>query len=118
MIFVFGSNEAGLHDGGAAAFAMKHHGAVYGAGVGPYGNSFALPTMDSNFNVLPVWKINHYVTNFLTYSKYNPELNFMLTNIGCGIADYSPEQIAPLFRTITDNVFVSPDFGRIIYANL
>ncbi len=44
-VFVFGSNLAGMHAGGAARVAYERFGAVMGQGVGMQGQSYAIPTM-------------------------------------------------------------------------
>lgn len=107
-IFVFGSNLAGRHGKGAALEARKNWGARYGQGHGPQGRSYAIPTKDAKLNTLPFGKIKFYVTLFLGYAHQHPELTFKLTAIGCGLAGYAPEQIAPLFANAPPNV-VKPD---------
>lgn len=104
MIFVFGSNLAGRHGKGAALFARNNHGAIYGLGVGPQGNSYAIPTKDHYLKVLPLDRIKIHVDEFLDYARKNPELTFQLTAIGCGLAGYKREQIEPLFQGATENV--------------
>lgn len=98
MIFVFGSNYAGQHGGGAAREAFDNFGAEYGVGVGPTGRAYALPTMDENLQPYSLATIGHHVAEFLKYAAANPHLEFFVTAIGCGIAGYSPEQIAPMFK--------------------
>lgn len=110
MIFVFGSNLAGRHGKGAALYAKKYHGAIYGQGYGLQGNSFAIPTKDGNIKTLPLFHINHYVNMFLDFAKNNPELEFEVTNIGCGLAGYKPKDIAPMFRNHTNNCHFSDEF--------
>ena len=92
-IFVFGSNEAGRHGKGAALFAKKNHGAVYGQGWGLQGNSFAIPTKDGQLNVLPLDKIGAYVKAFLDFARSNPDMLFQLTPIGTGLSGYDKEDI-------------------------
>lgn len=96
-IFVFGSNLAGRHGKGAALFAKQHHGAVYGVGSGPTGNAYAIPTKDHTIKTLPLVIINYHVAKFLLYATNHPELNFEVTRIGCGLAGYTDDQIAPMF---------------------
>ena len=96
-IFVFGSNLAGRHGAGAALFALKNHGAVYGQGTGRQGNSYAIPTKDYRINTLPLETILGYVNEFLLYARNHPELDFQVTRIGCGLAGYSDAEIAPMF---------------------
>lgn len=92
-IFVFGSNLAGMHGGGAARIARLHFGAVMGQGVGLQGQSYAIPTMQGG-----VETIRPYVEEFLDFANRHPELHFLVTPIGCGIAGFEAEDIAPLFE--------------------
>jgi RNA polymerase sigma factor (sigma-70 family) len=92
-IFVFGSNLAGMHGGGAARTARLYFGAVLGNGDGPQGQSYAIPTMQGG-----VETIQPYVDKFVSYAKAHPEQTFLVTPIGCGIAGFTPDDIAPLFE--------------------
>lgn len=103
MIFVFGSNEAGIHGGGAAYFAMLHHGAIKGHGVGRQGNSYAIPTMSAEIEPLALEKISTYVLDFLVYARTHPDEEFQVTAVGCGIAGFTNEQMAPLFTDAPSN---------------
>ena len=96
-IFVFGSNEAGRHGKGAALTARSKYGARYGQGSGRQGNSYAIPTKDKHLNTLPIPYIKHYIEKFCWYAKNNPDLNFNVTRIGCGLAGYKESDIRPLF---------------------
>ena len=93
-IFVFGSNLAGMHGGGAAYIAFQKFGAVMGCGVGLRGQSYAIPTMQGG-----VETIKPYVDEFITFAKSRPDLFFYVTRIGCGIAGFRDKDIAPLFST-------------------
>jgi hypothetical protein len=108
MIFVFGSNEAGKHGAGAAKTARDHYGAILGIGVGRTGNSYAIPTKDANLNTLSIPKIEKYVREFILYAKTNPTLAFEVTKIGCGLAEYTEDDIKPLFENAPVNCFL-PD---------
>jgi hypothetical protein len=110
-IFVFGSNLAGMHGGGAAATAHRCFGAVWGKGVGLYGQSYAIPTMQGG-----VETIKPFVDEFVGFAKSHPELRFLVTKIGCGIAGFREEQIAPLFVEAIDvkNIILPRDFVEII----
>lgn len=92
-VFVFGSNLAGMHGGGAARAAYEHYGAVWGKGVGLQGQSYAIPTMHGG-----VEAIRPYVDEFIAFAKEHTELFFYVTRIGCGIAGFKDEEIAPLFK--------------------
>lgn len=96
-IFVFGSNLAGMHAGGAARLALQWFGAVWGQGVGLQGQSYAIPTMQGG-----VESIRPYVDEFIAFARQHPQLKFLVTEIGCGIAGFSPEEIAPLFAAARD----------------
>ena len=96
-IFVFGSNLAGAHGGGAARLAYNHFGAVWGQGVGLQGQSYAIPTMQGG-----VETIKPYVDEFIAFAREHRELTFLVTRIGCGIAGFRDEEIAPLFREALD----------------
>ena len=97
-IFVFGSNLAGIHGAGAALYAVRYHKAVRGIGEGIQGSSYSIPTKDESINTLPLYRISEYVDDFLAFAKDHPELHFNITAIGCGLAGYSPEDIAPMFK--------------------
>ena len=114
MIFVFGSNLAGRHGAGAAKFAVQHHGAIYGQGWGLQGNSFAIPTKDANIKTLPLSYIRIYVEKFKMFAEDNPELQFQLTPIGCGLAGYTYEDIGPMFKNSTSNVVIPKEFEPYI----
>lgn len=114
MIFVFGSNTAGIHGAGAAKFALQNHGAVWGQGVGLQGNSYAIPTKDQNIRTLPLSYIRVYVEQFLQFAAANPSLQFQVTRVGCGLAGYTDEQIAPMFQGAPSNCFMPPEWVSII----
>ena len=106
-IFVFGSNLDGAHGGGAARLAWQRFGAVWGQGVGLQGRSYAIPTMQGG-----VETIKPYVDDFIEFARMHPELRFLVTRIGCGIAGFRPEEIAPLFADALEmeNVILPEDF--------
>jgi hypothetical protein len=113
-IFVFGSNLAGRHGKGAALYARKHHGAIYGQPMGRQGNSYAIPTKDADLNTLPLYIIKSYVDIFSMYARFNPDLIFQLTPIGCGLAGYKPEDIAPMFHNAPSNIELPEEFTRVL----
>lgn len=112
-IFVFGSNESGIHGKGAAKYALDLHGAIYGQGVGRQGNSYGIPTKDYKIKTLPLDKIKIYVDQFLDYAKANPNLRFLVTRIGCGLAGYTDTDIAPFFTDAPFNC-VLPSGWRVL----
>ncbi len=110
-IFVFGSNLAGMHRGGAARVAMNRFGAIWGQGVGLQGQSYAIPTMQGGVDT-----IRPYVDEFIGFAKAHPEYTFLVTPIGCGIAGFTPESIAPLFSPALDvpNILLPESFVKHI----
>ena len=103
-IFVFGSNGYGAHVGGAAAIAAAKFGAIDGQAEGLQGQSYAINTMDG-FEVM-----KDQVERFVEFARKHPELKFLVTEIGCGIAGYTPEQVAPLFNNSPENVVLPESF--------
>jgi len=102
-IFVFGSNLAGRHGAGAALTALREYGAIPHIGYGPMGQSFAIPTKNRKLQSLPLHAINGYVNLFLKYARQNPDMPFQVTRIGCGLAGFRDQDIAPFFTTAPDN---------------
>ena len=115
-VFVFGSNLAGRHGKGAALWARRHRGAIYGQGIGRQGNAYAVPTKDHQLRVLPLHVIEAHVAAFLDYARQRPGVRFELTPIGCGLAGYRPEQIAPMFSNAPANVMLPDAFAAILTA--
>jgi len=115
-VFVFGSNEAGIHGAGAAKTALDKFGAVLGQGFGPQGQSFAIPTKNWKVSTLSIIFIQQYVVRFLMYADYHPELKFYVTEIGCGLAGYEPEDIAWMFREVMEdeNIYLPQRFIDIL----
>ncbi len=114
QIFVFGSNLAGRHGKGAALHAVKHHGAIYGLGYGLQRQSFAIPTKDQYLHTLPITKIEIYIKAFKEFAKHFPEYVFNVTRIGCGLAGYKDEEIAPLFKDCPPNINLPESFKQIL----
>lgn len=110
-VFVFGSNLKGYHGGGAARVAMNKFGAEWGNGVGLQGQSYAIPTMQGG-----VETIQPYVDEFIAFAKQHTQLTFFVTRIGCGIAGFRDEDIAPLFVEAIDieNIIFPKSFVDII----
>jgi hypothetical protein len=111
-IFVFGSNKAGRHGKGAAKYALEHHGAIYGLGYAMQGNSYAIPTKDERLRTLPLEDIHRYVQGFIRFAKspHGQELDFDVTPIGCGLAGYTPKDIAWMFMGAPENVHLPDEF--------
>ena len=113
-IFVFGSNLEGRHAGGAARVAYDKFGAVWGQGVGLQGQAYAIPTMQGG-----VETIKPYVDEFINLAREWDQNTFYVTRIGCGIAGFIDEEIAPLFDEARDlyNVRLPESFVKIIDRN-
>ena len=110
-IFVFGSNLSGMHGGGAARLAYQKFGAIWGQGVGLQGQSYAIPTMQGGVDT-----IKPYVDEFIEFAKTHPQLKFLVTEIGCGIAGFSVEEIAPLFKQAieVENIYLPERFWLVL----
>ena len=110
-IFVFGSNLGGYHGGGAARIAMDRFGAVWGQGVGLQGQCYAIPTMQGG-----VETIKPYVDEFIAFAEQHPEYKFLVTRIGCGIAGFADEEIAPLFQEAlrVENIILPKEFVKAL----
>lgn len=106
-IFVFGSNLKGMHGGGAARVALEKFGAVWGQGTGLQGNSYAIPTMHGSTDA-----IAPYVDRFIEFAREHKEMRFYVTRIGCGIAGFTVQEMAPLFKAALDeeNIYLPKDF--------
>lgn len=110
-VFVFGSNLAGRHGAGAAKFALKY-GAVYGEGIGLFGQTYAIPTKDENIKTLPISIIRSFVSEFIDFAEDNPDKIFLVTHVGCRLAGYKYSDIAPLFLNAIElkNVILPKEF--------
>ena len=113
-VFVFGSNAGGYHGGGAAAFAMHRFGAIWGRGEGLQGQSYAIPTMEG------IESMRAAIDRFTLFADQHPELRFLVTRVGCGIAGYSVREVAPLFKGCIslENVALPSDFWDVLGLKL
>jgi hypothetical protein len=113
-IFVFGSNLQGMHGGGAARAAILRFGAMWGQGIGLQGQSYAIPTMQGG-----VETIRPYVDDFIRFAKEHRELFFYVTRIGCGIAGFKDDEIAPLFTEAVnvENICLPKSFVEYVRGN-
>lgn len=109
-IFVFGSNASGRHGGGAARTAYKSFGAIWGQGHGLQGQSYGI---DSMSGLEPLKKD---IADFEAFARQHPEMRFLVTRIGCGIAGYDVSEIAPLFKGCVEmeNVALPADFWQVL----
>ena len=110
-IFVFGSNLQGMHGGGAARVAHEKFGAVWGEGIGLQGQSYAIPTMHGGVDA-----IAPYVNDFIAFAQEHPELKFLVTEIGCGIAGFRISEMAPLFKEALkmENIYLPERFIEVL----
>ena len=119
QIFVFGSNLSGRHGKGAAKTAMRW-GAKYGQAEGLQGQTYAIPTKDRSVkNTLSTQEIKGYTNTFIEFARSHKNLTFLVTEIGCGLAGYTPVEIAPLFekaKTI-ENIWLPERFWQILESN-
>lgn len=113
-IFVFGSNLAGRHGRGSAFHAKQWWGAKNGVGVGFCGRSYAIPTKDEKLKVLSLTQIRTYVRDFLEYARQHPDWTFDVVRIGCGLAGYTDEQMAPMFAEAPPNVVLHNNWEKIL----
>lgn len=115
-IFVFGSNMAGYHGAGAAKLAREKFGAEYKIGEGITGRTYALPTKDEFIKTMLLEEINYHVKKLHKTVISRPDLHFLITKVGCGLAGYTEEQIAPMFKDFIDldNVSLPIEFIKII----
>lgn len=114
VIFVYGSNLSGIHGAGAAKDAFKYWGAFMGEGLGLQGQSYAIPTKDHNINTLPLYVIRFFVRQFIQFAKEYADYEYQVTAIGCGLAGYTPEQIAPMFVGAPAHVHLPFGWRQII----
>ena len=112
--FVFGSNLAGRHGAGAAKWAEQHYGAIYGKKTGEQGSSYAIPTKDGDIQTLPLSTIQEYIDDFIEWAADNFEDTFFVTQIGCGLAGYTKEQIAPMFKGAPENCVFPIEWKKIL----
>lgn len=111
QIFVFGSNYAGHHGAGAARLAWKKFGAIWGQGMGLMGQSYGIATKGWKIETLPLYKVETQVAKFVRFSLSHPELEFLVTKIGCGLAGWNTKDIAPMFDgKLPQNVILPQDF--------
>ncbi|MGC5165327.1 A1S_2505 family phage non-structural protein [Luteimicrobium sp. DT211] len=107
-VFVFGSNASGAHGGGAARTAYERFGAVWGQGHGLQGRSYGIDTM-SGWDAFVAD-----VRDFLAFAADHPELTFLLTPVGTGIAGWDAARVAPLFTDAPDNVLLPEPFATLL----
>jgi hypothetical protein len=107
-IFVFGSNREGRHGKGAALAAQSYHGAIYGQAEGLQGNSYAIITKElrKDHPSVTIGEVAKGVVIFKRFAEEHPDWKFEVTRIGCGLAGFEEEEIAPLFINSPSNVYL------------
>jgi hypothetical protein len=120
QVFVFGSNTAGRHGKGAAWTAYKKFGAVYGRGEGQQGSCYAIPTKDADLQTLPEFSIKRSIHRFRSYAHIHNDKQFLVTRIGCGLAQYTNYDIAPLFESCISllNVLLPIEFWEVLMPSI
>jgi hypothetical protein len=113
-IFVFGSNLAGQHIGGAAKQAHEQFGAEIGVGEGMTGQCYAFPTLGNNFEKLPFHMLRRSVRKLYQCCIDFPSFSFLLTPVGTGIAGYKVSEIAPLFKNHPQNLIIQQEFEEYV----
>ena len=113
-VFVFGSDLAGRHDDGDALLALRTRGAVYGRGSGPQGNAYAIPTRRETGRPRARQDIAQSVSDFLHFTRLRPWALFNVAPIGCGLAGYCAEDIAPMFAAAPHNVTLPTAFEQVL----
>jgi hypothetical protein len=118
QVFVFGSNLRGIHGAGAAKFAFSQLGYPWGLPMGLNDNhsAYGIPTKDKNIETLPLEQIEYYIIIFIDFAKKHYNLQFLVTEIGCGLAGYQPKDIAPLFKDAVNiqNIHLPKRFWKIL----
>lgn len=112
LVFVFGSNLAGRHGKGAALAAVKEYGAIYGQGTGLQNNAYAIPTKDHRIQTMRLDYIAGHIREFLRFAEQNPNLEFIVTPIGTGLAGYPVELIAPMFHFAPSNCLLPEGWSQ------
>jgi hypothetical protein len=122
IIFVFGSNIQGIHGAGAALEAKQKWGAVQGVGCGFTGNSFAIPTKYGPYTKYKFEVVKRYIEKAIVDIGSKPENEYWFTQIGCGFAGFTKEQIAPLFKEFANNrkyiTYWPKDWHEILFGEV
>lgn len=113
-IFVFGSNLSGIHGAGAARAAAVHYGAKWGEGEGLHGSSYALPTKGLKITYMKTTDVVKHIEKFLDFARENPHMTFKVTKIGCGLAGFKDENMAPRFKNAPLNCEFDSEWMKYI----
>lgn len=109
-IFVFGSSLMGVHFGDAARVAYDKFGAG-GVSEGLKGSTYAIPVVRAGIDM-----VKPHIEAFLSFARSHTEYRFFVTRIGCGIAGFTDEDIAPLFAVAVgmEHVTLPASFWEVL----
>jgi len=111
-VFVFGSNMAGSHGGGAARYAKDHFGAEDGVGEGITGQCYAFPTLNTDYSKREIHELIYSKAKLYHVALEHPEKTFLVTKVGCGIAGFSLEAMQEVFKVPKpENVVLPKEFS-------
>jgi hypothetical protein len=115
-VYVFGSNQSGIHGKGSAKIAAERFGAKAGIGFGLEGQSFAIPTKNKKIKTLELVQIKYFVDKFIEFAKRRSDLTFYVVEIGCMNAGYEPSNIAPMFKEAKEieNIYLPERFWNVL----
>jgi len=123
-IFTFGSNIQSRHGAGAAKLAVDKFGAIYGQAEGLQGQSYAIITTDLSKSYRPsvdIQVVKDSIDKFIEFAINQPHLTFLVTEIGCGLAGFTVEQVAPMFKRVLleciSNIRLPKQFVRHIIVS-
>ncbi len=104
QVIVVGTNLNGEHYGGAAAQAHQDFGLEWGVAEGLSGKTYAFPTLTKNMKQFLPTMLRDHVSRLYQTARNNPDLEFLLTPVGTGIAGYPYEVIEELFKNLPANI--------------
>jgi hypothetical protein len=113
QVFIFGSNLAGRHAGGSAKQAREQFGAEEGIGEGMTNQCYAFPTLNADFSKRTESELRESVLRLCITAQDNPDKDFLLTKVGCGIAGYPEEYMKKLFVGMSENVILPDDWKSL-----
>jgi len=111
-VFVFGSNELGIHGAGAALTARRQYGARLGVGEGPTGDAYAIPTKRTPYARRFLAEVRASIQRFLDYAEQHPECDFLVVRVGCGLAGFRDREMAACFAGAPANCRFDPLWQR------
>ena len=76
--------------------------------------SYAIPTKGFNLEPLSLDEIKIWVVDFIKYARQAHETIFLVTPIGTGLAGYTHDQIAPMFKDTPDNCVLPAEWKELL----